>query len=157
MQKDWWESPVCWLCDYWWILLIAVILALTAYFTRDIWLPELGLNKSDGLEDVRVSQRNIDLDLRDKGNAIDGDHIQIALNGEIALEDHTLTEEGTIVSLNLKRGSNQIVIVALNEGTSSPNTVEVAISHVVEGSSVQVSDGLHTGEQAEFNIRAPWW
>ena len=61
------------------------------------------------------------------------------------------------ITLNLKRGSNDIVIVALNEGSSSPNTAEVAISHVTEGNSVQVSDGLDTGEKAEFSIRAPWW
>ena len=134
-----------------------MLLALTAYFTRHLWLPELGLEMSGGLEDVRVSQRNIDLDLKDNGNVVDGDRIQISLNGEIVIEDHTLTGEGTIVSLDLKRGSNQVEILALNEGYSSPNTVEVAISHVVEGPSVQVSDGLLTGERAEFTIRAPWW
>ncbi len=134
-----------------------MLLVLTAYFTRDIWLPELGLEMSGGLEDIRVSQRNIALDLKDNGNVVDGDRIQVSLNGEIALEDYTLTGEGTIMSVDLKRGSNQVVILALNEGYSSPNTVEVAISHVVEGPSVQVSDGLLTGESAEFTIRAPWW
>ena len=134
-----------------------MILLLTAYFTRGIWLPELDLNVSDGLEDVRVSQRVVDLDLKDNGNQIDGDRIQLLLNGEVILEDHTLTEMDKTITLNLKRGSNDIDIVALNEGSSSPNTAEVAISHVIEGNSVQVSDGLNTGEKAEFSIRAPWW
>jgi len=43
MHEDWWESSVCWLCDYWWALLIALILGLSAYFTRDLWLPILGV------------------------------------------------------------------------------------------------------------------
>jgi hypothetical protein len=46
MQEDWWESPVCWLCDYWWALLAALVLGLTAYITRDLWLPLLGLEPS---------------------------------------------------------------------------------------------------------------
>ena len=39
MNDEWWESPVCWLCDYWWALLLAVVLALTGYFARSYWLP----------------------------------------------------------------------------------------------------------------------
>jgi|GEM_PF-1038658 len=157
MREDWWESPTCWLCDYWWALLAALILALTAYFTRDIWLTALGVDMSGGLEDVRVSQRDIDLDLKDNGAVVDGDRIQVSLNGEIVLEDHTLTGEGTLLPLDLKRGANRVEILALNEGYDSPNTVEVAISHILEGPSVQVSDGLLTGAKAEFTIRAPWW
>ena len=134
-----------------------MLLALTAYFTRDLWLPKLGLEPSGGLEDVRVSQRNIELSLMDNGNVVDGDRIRVSLNGEVVLEDHTLTGEGTQVALDLKRGSNQVEIVALNEGYSSPNTVEVSITHVIEGPSVQISDGLLTGEKAEFSIRSPWW
>jgi hypothetical protein len=157
MQNEWWESPVCWLCDYWWALLAAVLLALTAYFTSDLWLPKLGFEPGGGLQDVRVSQRDVELTLRDNGNAVDGDRTRVSLNGEIVLEDHTLTGEGTVVTLDLKRGSNLVEIMALNEGYSSPNTVEVAVSHIVEGPAVQVSDDLITGEMAEFTIRAPWW
>lgn len=39
MKEEWWESPVCWLCDYWWALLLATVLGLTGYFTRGHWLP----------------------------------------------------------------------------------------------------------------------
>lgn len=28
MHEEWWEKPVCYLCDYWWILLLLVILAV---------------------------------------------------------------------------------------------------------------------------------
>jgi hypothetical protein len=42
MNEDWSEGPVCFLCDYWWIFLIVLVLAITAYFTRDYWLPLLG-------------------------------------------------------------------------------------------------------------------
>ena len=39
MKEEWWESPVCYLCDYWWALLLGLILALAAYFSREYWLP----------------------------------------------------------------------------------------------------------------------
>lgn len=41
MNEEWWESPACWVCDYWWALLLIVVLALTAFFTRDFWLPAM--------------------------------------------------------------------------------------------------------------------
>lgn len=44
MKEEWWESPVCYLCDYWWTLLLGLALVLTAYFTREYWLPILGLH-----------------------------------------------------------------------------------------------------------------
>jgi hypothetical protein len=128
---------------------------LTLYFARDVWLPILGLDTKDGFVDVTVSQEHIDLDLQDNGQEIDGDRIRLLVNGTVILDDHTLTDEGTIINLALKKGSNQIVIRALNEGYSSPNTVYVAISHVIEGPSVQVSRGLLTGENAVFTIHAP--
>ena len=41
MNAEWWEGPIKFLCGYWWVLLILVVLALVAYFTRDMWLPLL--------------------------------------------------------------------------------------------------------------------
>jgi len=41
VNEEWWERPVCFVCDYWWALLLAIVLALAAYFTRGYWLPLL--------------------------------------------------------------------------------------------------------------------
>jgi len=41
MNAEWWEGLVRFMCNFWWILLIILVLALTAYFTRDYWLPGL--------------------------------------------------------------------------------------------------------------------
>jgi len=41
MNAAWWEGIARFMCDYWWVLLIIVVLALTAYFTRSYWLPAL--------------------------------------------------------------------------------------------------------------------
>jgi hypothetical protein len=43
MRKEWWEEPACIICDFWWLILIVVVLGLTAYFTRNFWIPLLGL------------------------------------------------------------------------------------------------------------------
>ncbi len=39
MREEWWERPVCYLCDYWWAFLIALVLLLTGWFTRGYWIP----------------------------------------------------------------------------------------------------------------------
>ena len=39
MNDEWWERPTCFICDYWWLLLMAIILGLAAFFTRGTWLP----------------------------------------------------------------------------------------------------------------------
>jgi len=87
--------------------------------------------------------------------AIDGDIIDLYLNGEKILSNYTLTSSAYGVSVKLKSGENQVTVVALNEGDSSPNTVEVSISHVTQGESVQVSQGLSTGQSASFKVIAP--
>jgi len=39
MNEEWWERPVCILCDWWWAFLLGIAFLLAAYFTRDLWLP----------------------------------------------------------------------------------------------------------------------
>ena len=39
MNEVWWEGIVSFLCKFWWVILLIVALALTAYFARDYWLP----------------------------------------------------------------------------------------------------------------------
>jgi hypothetical protein len=41
METPWWEEPLAILCKWWWVLLLLLVLGLTAYFTRDFWLPML--------------------------------------------------------------------------------------------------------------------
>ena len=107
-----------------------------------------------GLKDVTVSQQNITISVRDNA-AIDGDRVDLFLNGEKILSNYTLTSSAYGVNVKLKSGENQVTVVALNEGDSSPNTVEVSISHVTKGDSVQVSQGLKTGQSASFMVVAP--
>lgn len=43
MNEEWWERPTCFICDYGWIILLIIILALALFFTRNLWMPLLGL------------------------------------------------------------------------------------------------------------------
>ncbi len=107
-----------------------------------------------GLTDVTVSQREVTISVRDNAS-IDGDRIDLYLNGKKILSNYTLTSSQYGVNVILRSGENEVVVVALNEGDSSPNTVEVSVSHVVKGDTVQVAQGLKTGQSASFKIIAP--
>jgi len=41
MDDVWWERPMATLCNTWPFILVLIVLAITAYFTRDYWLPAL--------------------------------------------------------------------------------------------------------------------
>lgn len=41
MQAAWWEGIVRFLDRFWWVIVLIVVLGLTAYFTRDLWMPAL--------------------------------------------------------------------------------------------------------------------
>lgn len=43
MNEEFWEKPVCFICDYGWILGIIIILGIILYLTRDYWMPLIGL------------------------------------------------------------------------------------------------------------------
>lgn len=43
MPKKWYEDVMSALCDFWWVLLIFLVLGLVLYFTGIYWLPLLGL------------------------------------------------------------------------------------------------------------------
>jgi putative exporter of polyketide antibiotics len=38
-----WEPIAAFINDYWWIFAIIIVLGLFLYFTRNLWLPFLGL------------------------------------------------------------------------------------------------------------------
>jgi hypothetical protein len=110
---------------------------------------------SGGLSDVTVTQRIITVTMTDNGQEIDGDTVDIILNGLTVSAGHVLVgPPGTNLELILQAGLNLLEVVALNEGTISPNTAELIISNVVEGESVQ-EWRLSEGERGSLTITAP--
>lgn len=83
--------------------------------------------------------------------AQDGDIITVTLNGSTLVAGHSLTNAGNTYPLRYRRGRNVLVIQALNEGSSPPNTAAISFANVVRGSSTQ-SYGLPTGGTVQLII-----
>lgn len=112
------------------------------------------LGNTAGLSDVTVNSRHISITLIDDGSLVDGDRVDVFLNGAKVIDNHTLVGgAGTVFSLDLLSGSNVLRVAALNEGTSSPNTAQLRISDVTVGAAVQ-SWRLLTGESGSLVIHA---
>ena len=84
--------------------------------------------------------------------AEDGDIVSVYLNGQWIIENHTLTNTGTNFTFStslLNPGSNDLVVFALNEGSSGPNTVSIAVN----GKEIpNFKPGLLTGEAVRINF-----
>src|SRR5690554_2263627 len=57
----------------------------------------------------------------------DGDRVQIIMNGRVLYADILLESNYKQVEIDLQHGFNKIEILALNQGTSGPNTAEFQI------------------------------
>jgi hypothetical protein len=105
MNEEWWERPVCFVCDYGWALLLIALLGATAVFTRDYWWPggsepEIVLGTGDVQVTLRWSNLN-DLDLHvidPAGEEIFFQHRTSASGGQLDVDSNAgctsnLTEE----------------------------------------------------------------
>jgi hypothetical protein len=77
---------------------------------------------------VSVANSVVKIQVYDK-NRVDGDIISIYLNGEVLIEDLEVTKEKKEFTLNLKEGSNTLVMYALNAGRIPPNTAAIAVNN----------------------------
>ncbi len=80
--------------------------------------------------------------------AEDGDIISVYLNGEWVLENYTLSNEGEYFLFNVNSGDNTMVIFAINEGESGPNTLAVSIDDV----KTDLAPSLLTGESINLRL-----
>lgn len=46
MEQDWWEQPICIVCDYWWAILGGLVLVITVLLTQNVWRSWLGLQNN---------------------------------------------------------------------------------------------------------------
>jgi len=59
--------------------------------------------------------------------AFDGDRVQVVMNGRIIAQNILLESSYKHLIIDLKIGFNKIEIIALNQGTSGPNTAEFQV------------------------------
>jgi len=125
-------------------------LLLVAYSEPFTIVPQ----STGGLSDVTVGRRDVQVILTDDGQEIDGDTVDVSLNGSPIVVGHVLTETGTVFALELSAGENVLEIYAVNEGSVSPNTALLEISDVTEGLTSQ-QWRLAAGEYGRLTITAP--
>lgn len=112
-----------------------------------------GSGGSGNLANVTVSQKNITITVWDHGQE-DGDIINMFLNGKLLKGNILLTKKKKKFDVLLTSGSNMFEIEAVNEGSVSPNTASVRISHVTQGRSAQVYE-RKSGKKADMKLFAP--
>lgn len=76
---------------------------------------------------VIVKSRSIKIMVWDK-EQVDGDKINLSLNGNWILENYTLTKKKKIIEVELKDGVNHLVLYALNLGDIPPNTAALIVN-----------------------------
>ena len=78
------------------------------------------------LGEIRNDGEYVNIILRDHEYP-DGDLIKVEVNEQIVMPAILLTEKAKGFKLDLKNGFNVVDFVALNQGTSGPNTAEIIV------------------------------
>jgi hypothetical protein len=97
---------------------------------------------------VNVSSSNVSIKFWDNA-AEDGDIISVNLNGVWVLENYMITNAGQTFNFPINSGSNKLVVYAVNQGKSGPNTLSISVN---SGSEIQMSPELLTGEAVTINF-----
>lgn len=79
--------------------------------------------KANDYQVFNVKKRSVKLILWDNGE-VDNDSISVVLNGQYVLTNYRLTKDKKKLKIRLQPGSNQLIVMAHNEGTIPPNTAQ---------------------------------
>ena len=98
------------------------------------------LNKKDSESNKNINKFKVDMflgEIRNDGEYVniilrdheypDGDLIKVEVNEDVVMSAILLTEKAKAFRLELKSGFNVVDFVALNQGSSGPNTAEVIV------------------------------
>ena len=120
------------------------------YFTRDKELRE-EYGSDQNLGDVLTSAATVNVVYRDH-EFVDGDRIQVRVNNDIVRANIQLYGSFQGFDLPLQQGVNKVEFIALNQGSSGPNTAEL---HIYDDNDLLISAkewNLLTGKKATFVI-----
>ncbi|MBU86968.1 MAG: hypothetical protein CMC53_02650 [Flavobacteriaceae bacterium] len=85
-----------------------------------------GYSKKEYLGDVKTRSKDVNIICRDF-EYVDGDRVRILVNDSIVINNLMLESEFSGFKLPLIRGFNKIDFIALNQGSSGPNTAELRL------------------------------
>jgi hypothetical protein len=98
---------------------------------------------------IFVKNREATLVIYDAGK-VDDDRVQITINGAVILNDYSILQEKKRIPVTLVNGTSKIEVLAINEGTSAPNTVKVEI---LDGDNlITTRTSLKTGQKASLTL-----
>ncbi|MEO2061532.1 MAG: hypothetical protein ABGW97_01010 [Christiangramia sp.] len=83
---------------------------------------------------------------------VDGDRVKIIVNGQVVNENMPLQGGFTPVLVHLQDGFNSIEFVALNQGTSGPNTAELRVLSEKGEQLAKKEWNLLTGAKAQLIV-----
>ncbi|MAU63587.1 MAG: hypothetical protein CMC38_04470 [Flavobacteriaceae bacterium] len=83
-------------------------------------------SKGSYLGDVRTNSKYVNIICRDF-EYVDGDRVRILVNDSIVIDNLTLDSTFSGFKLPLTPGFNKIDFIALNQGSSGPNTAELRV------------------------------
>ena len=89
------------------------------------------------------------LSIYDAGK-VDDDTISLSINGEEILSNYSIETTKKEIKISLEKGKSVIKVIALNEGTSPPNTVKVEIKDGYKTISTRTS--LNAREMASLTL-----
>ena len=82
--------------------------------------------KDYNLGDLKTTSKTLYIECRDH-EYVDGDRIKLMVNDAVIHPNLTLTGQFYKVDVDLEEGFNTIYFIALNEGSSSPNTAQLRV------------------------------
>ncbi|MDX1761963.1 MAG: hypothetical protein R3218_07400 [Christiangramia sp.] len=107
--------------------------------------------KDQSLGSVVTQGKFVEVYCRDH-QYIDGDKVQIFVNGALVARSVNLTAGYQPILVNLQDGFNSIQFVALNQGSSGPNTAELRVLSVKGEQLAKKEWNLLTGAKAELIV-----
>jgi len=120
------------------------------YFTKDKEADKK-FGKDQSLGNVTTRAEFVEVMYRDH-EFVDGDRIRVLVNEDIVQSSVYLDSSFKGFKLNLNKGFNKVEFLALNQGSSGPNTAEL---HVYDGNGILISAkewNLLTGNKATIIV-----
>lgn len=102
----------------------------------------------NNVKTVNVTSSKVAIKFWDNA-AEDGDIISVNLNGVWVLENYMITNAGQTFQYNINTGSNKLVVYAVNQGKSGPNTLSISVN---SGTEIKLEPKLLTGEAVTIDF-----